>query len=97
MKAKTYSLIGQIKGSIPEVDQLLTSGAQEIKLDFANATFISVEGLEWLEEFLLRCDSKSIPVTFENVPVEIYKVFKVVRIDKIMTACGMMPITGPHC
>ncbi|MBX9770741.1 MAG: STAS domain-containing protein [Candidatus Obscuribacterales bacterium] len=97
MKAKSYAIIGQIKSSIPEVDGLLAQSPSELTLDFANATFISVEGIEWLEEFLLRCDSKGMKVTFENIPSDIYKVFKVVRIDKIMKACGMLPITGPHC
>jgi anti-anti-sigma regulatory factor len=97
MKTKTYAIIGQIKGTIPEVDELLAQETKELTLDFANASFISVEGIEWLEELLLRSDSKGTKVTFTNIPTDIYKVFKVVRIDKIMKACGMLPITGPHC
>lgn len=97
MKTKSYAIIGQIKGSIPEVDELLAQDTKELTLDFANATFISVDGIEWLEELLLRSDSKGTKVTIVNVPTNIYKVFKVVRIDKIMHACGMLSITAPHC
>jgi len=97
MKAQNYSIIGQVKGSIKEVDDLLAKGAAELNIDFANATFISVEGIEWLEELLLRSDSKGTKVNLQNIPTEIYKVFKVARIDAVMKACGMMPITGPHC
>lgn len=97
MKAKNYAIIGQIKSSIPEVDGLLAGDTTELTLDFANATFISVEGIEWLEELLLRSDSKGTKVTFTNIPTDIYKVFKVVHIDAIMKACGMLSVTGPHC
>ena len=83
--------------SIDEVDRLLASGNIDLVLDFDVCTFISVEGLEWLEELLLRAGSLTSNVKMINVRPSIYKVFKVARVDQLLTACGSPPVSGPVC
>ncbi len=83
--------------SIDEVDRMLASGNLDLSLDFSGCTFITVDGLEWLEELLLRASSLSAKVRLDNVCPSIYKVFKVARIDIVLKACGALPISGPVC
>ncbi|HNB23606.1 MAG TPA: STAS domain-containing protein [Candidatus Melainabacteria bacterium] len=94
--AVSFRLPGPLVKSLDEVDKLLAADKGDLKLDFADCTFISVEGLEWLEEMLLRAQSKGVTVTFSNVTPSVYKVFKVAHIDSVMGACGL-PISGPVC
>ena len=76
----------------------LATGDNDMLLDMRAATFISVEGLEWLEELLLRSQSKQRSVRFVNVPPPIYKVFKVAHIDSLLQACGApAAASGPVC
>jgi anti-anti-sigma regulatory factor len=79
------------------VDRTLGSG-KHVKLDFGQCNFISVDGLEWLEELLLRAESMQASVTFVNLNPTLYKVFKVAHIDSLQKACGA-PSTavGPAC
>jgi hypothetical protein len=86
--AHVCRILGQLNRSLDDVDKTLASGVSDLALDFSTCTFVSVEGLEWLEELLLRADSLKANVTFQNVPPTIYKVFKVAHIDSIARACG---------
>lgn len=87
----------QLSRQVDEVDLTLGSGSSDIILDFTGCTFISVEGLEWLEELLLRAGSAGSRVDLHNVPPSIYKVFKIARIDSVLKACGGPLPSGPVC
>jgi hypothetical protein len=80
---------------IDEVDLTLANGTADLVLDFAQCNFITVDGLEWLEELLLRSESLSSRVSFANVSPSVYKVFKVARIDVILKACGSISYACP--
>jgi anti-anti-sigma regulatory factor len=82
---------------IDDVDRLLASGNTDMVLDFAVCDFISVEGLEWLEELMLRAASQSASVRFVNINPSVYKVFKIARIDPVLKACGGTAPSGPAC
>lgn len=82
---------------IDEVDLTLASGSNNLVLDFSGCSFISVEGLEWLEELLMRAESLQSKVEIKDVAPSIYKVFKVARIDSILRACGGTATVGPAC
>jgi anti-anti-sigma regulatory factor len=79
---------------IDEVDLTLANGTVDLLLDFAQCNFISVDGVEWLEELLLRAESLSAKVGLKNVSPSIYKVFKVARIDSILKACRLEAPSG---
>jgi len=81
-------IFGQLTRAVDEIDRLLASGIADLTIDFTACTFISVEGLEWLEELLMRAESSKTVVNFVNVPPAIYKVFKVAHIASISRACG---------
>jgi hypothetical protein len=83
--------------AIDEVDRMLATGNLDLVLDFGACDFITVDGLEWLEELLLRAGSLSSKVELNQVPPSIYKVFKVARIDQVLKACGSAKIAGPVC
>lgn len=84
-------ITGELRGSVDEIDKLLASGTVDLTIDFTACTFISVEGLEWLEEMLMRAGSLQANVSFVNMPPPIYKVFKVAHIDSILHASGSPP------
>lgn len=92
-------IMGALERALDEVDLVLAAGKSDIEFDFSTCTFISVDGLEWLEEFLLRADSAKVSVRFIQVPPSIYKVFKVAHIDSLMRACGApgKALQGPAC
>lgn len=91
-----FRLPGPLDKGVAEVDKLLANAKGNLGLDFADCTFISVDGLEWLEEMLLLAQSKGVTVRFSNVTPSVYKVFKVAHIDSVMQSCGL-PISGPVC
>lgn len=100
MKEKqVYKITGKLDRGIDEVDKIVASGKTELTLDLAACTFISVEGLEWLEEMLMRANSHLIKVNFINIPPVLYKVFKVAHIDSILEASGSPRPTSsaPSC
>jgi hypothetical protein len=98
MKTQTvFRMPGELMRAIDEVDRALAAGNVDLKLDFVDCKFISVEGLEWLEELLLRASSHSSDVEFVNVIPSIYKVFKIARIDSVLKACGGTSPSGPVC
>ena len=89
---------GQLDRGLDEVDRLLASTKDDIVLDLSGCTFITVDGLEWLEELLLRAESMTPNVRLVNIPPTIYKVFKVAHLDCILRACGAPSVaTGPMC
>jgi hypothetical protein len=92
MKEKeTRRITGELRSSVDEIDKLLATGKVDLTIDFTACTFISVEGLEWLEEMLMRAASLQANVNFVNMPPPIYKVFKVAHIDSILQASGSPP------
>lgn len=93
----TYEIGGPLERGIDEVDRMLAASKNDLTLDFHNVTFISVDGLEWLEELLLRARSLGAVVRFVNVHPEQHKVFKVAHIDSLMEACGSPVRSGPSC
>lgn len=98
MKTQTlFRVPDQLMRAIDEVDHLLAGGNVDLRLDFFGCNFISVEGLEWLEELIMRAPSLSAEIELTNVAPSIYKVFKIARIDCIVKACGGMSPSGPVC
>ncbi len=87
-KLEKIRILGDLERGLDDVDKKLARGNTDIEFDFSACPFISVDGLEWLEEFLLRADSLKSTVTFVNVQNPVYKVFKVAHIDSLMRACG---------
>jgi hypothetical protein len=81
-------ILGVLNGSVDEIDKVLASGKCDLTIDFGACTRVSVEGLEWLEEMLMRADSLKAKITFVHIPPTLYKVFKVAHIDSILKACG---------
>ncbi len=94
---ETFKLSNTIERAVDEVDRLLASGKVDLNLDFESVTLITVDGLEWLEELLLRAKSQGAIVNFSNLRPEQYKVFKVAHIDSLLQACGALSQTGPAC
>ncbi len=93
----TFAMPTLLNRQVDEVDLILANGNADLVLDFASCTFISVEGLEWIEELLMRADSLKAHVNLKNVKPSIYKVFKVARIDSVLKACGSTAPSGPVC
>jgi hypothetical protein len=92
-----YKIPETLARAIDEVDRMLAAGNADLTLDFAGCKFVTVEGLEWLEELLLRAGSLNAAVRFDNVAPSTYKMFKVARIDNILRACGATAVKGPVC
>jgi len=86
-----------LQRQVDEVDLTLANGNIHLELDFSSCTFISVDGLEWLEELLMRSASLNAKVDFKGVKPSIYKVFKIARIDSVLKACGSRIASGPVC
>ncbi|HEY9684201.1 MAG TPA: STAS domain-containing protein [Oculatellaceae cyanobacterium] len=89
-------VIGSLDRALDHVDKALAGGANLI-LDFSECTFVTVEGLEWLEELLLRAQSLRLEVHIVKVQPTIYKVFKVAHIGSILKACDSPAPRGPVC
>jgi anti-anti-sigma regulatory factor len=81
-------IAGALEKGLSDVDRLLASGKSDLQLDFAGCNFISVDGLEWLEELVMRADSQGKNIRFVNLHPAQYKVLKVAHIDSLMRACG---------
>lgn len=92
-----FDMPDSLSRQIDEVDLTLANGAVDLILDFSRCNFITVEGLEWLEELLLRANSKSVNISFKDVKPPVYKVFKVSRMDSVLRACGAAAPSGPVC
>jgi anti-anti-sigma regulatory factor len=97
MTEQIFKLTGTLDRPIEDVERAVTTGAKIIVLDLFATTFITVDGLEWLEELMLRANSAQVDVRFNNIPPAIYKVFKVARINSLLAACGSPVNSGPVC
>jgi MFS superfamily sulfate permease-like transporter len=94
---QTLPIKGRLERRLDNVDKALASGGN-LFLDFHECTFITVDGLEWLEELLLRAESVGSTVRFVRVPTAQYKVFKVAHIQSLLKACGSPPAgIAPVC
>jgi len=93
---KTVNLMATVDRAVEDVDQLVASGV-DVAVSFREVSFISVAGLEWLEELLLRSNSQGVSVRFVDMPPTIYKVFKVAHIGSLLEACGAPAALGPAC
>jgi anti-anti-sigma regulatory factor len=87
---------GSLDRALDHVDKALAGGANLV-LDFSECTFITVEGLEWLEELLLRAQSLRLDVRIVRAQPSVYKVFKVAHIGSILKACDSPAPMGPVC
>jgi anti-anti-sigma regulatory factor len=95
--AQVIPINGALERGIDQIDRTLATGAN-LTLDFTGCNFISVDGLEWLEELMLRSDSLGSTVQLINFRPPVYKVFKVARIERLLKACGAPSMTmGPSC
>jgi anti-anti-sigma regulatory factor len=97
-KHAEYKIEGKLERDAEAVQKLLISGKTSLTLDFSRCTFLSVAGLEWLEEMLFRAESTGSVVTFVNLSPTLYKVLKVAHIDSLLKACGAPgQDAGPKC
>lgn len=96
-KSQIFDVVGTLEHPIDQVDHTLATGLIDLTLDFSGCTFLSVGGIEWLEEILLRADSLKSKVYFVNLNPSIYKVLKVAHIDSLLKACGAPAPNGPTC
>lgn len=96
-RSEVMTIDGPLERSIDHIDRTLATGVN-LTLDFSNCKFITVDGLEWLEELLLRSDSLGSKIVFTNLIPPVYKVFKVAHIDSLLRACGApSQPTSPNC
>ncbi len=84
----THKIIGDLSKNDEAVEKFIAAGDKDLLIDFSACTFISVSGLEWLESMLLKAGSGKVNVTFIELSTTLYKVFKVARIESILSACG---------
>lgn len=75
-------------GEIQGAKKFAAETESPILINFAECTFITVDGLEWLEEFVISVEASGKHCRFENMIPSIYKVFKVARIDCLLRSCG---------
>jgi hypothetical protein len=91
------SMPSRLERAVDAADKAL-AGGNNVTLDFGACQFVTVDGLEWLEEILLRSDSVKSKVTLVNLSPKLYKVFKVAHIDSLQKACGAPgTASGPVC
>ena len=96
-RTEVLAIDAPLERGIDHIDRTLATGVN-LTLDFTGCKFISVDGLEWLEELLLRSDSLGSKVVFTNLVPSVYKVFKVAHIDSLLRACGApSPRPEPFC
>lgn len=93
----TFMMPPSLNRQVDEVDLTLANGQVDLLLDFGGCNFISVDGLEWLEELLMRAQSLGANVNLKSVKPSVYKVFKVAKIDSVLKACGGASASGPVC
>jgi anti-anti-sigma regulatory factor len=95
---KVFGLTGTLDRPVEDVERAVAAGGNNVVLDLKATTFITVDGLEWLEELLLRANSVQSDVRFTNVPPSVYKVFKVAHINSLLASCGSPAANaGPVC
>ncbi len=85
-------------GEIQGAKKLAAETESPVLINFAECTFITVDGLEWLEEFVTSVEASGKHCRFQNMTPSIYKVFKVARIDCLLRSCGAPAIAeGAVC
>lgn len=89
-------ITGALERGLDHIDKVLASGT-DLVLDFSDCTFVSVEGLEWLEELMLRASSLQSTVRMVKIKPTVYKVFKVAHIQSLLKACDSPAPRGPVC
>ncbi len=94
---KVISLPSILDKPVNDIEKYLVNNDCNLLLDFINCNFITVDGIEWLEEILVRANSKSIKIMFANIQPDIYKVFKISRIEVILKVCGATQNFAPFC
>ncbi len=87
---------GSLDRGLDHVDKLL-AGGENLVIDFSECNFITVDGLEWLEELLLRAESLQSSVRIVKILPTVYKVFKVAHIRSLLKACDSPAPRGPVC
>jgi anti-anti-sigma regulatory factor len=92
----TIQIRGSLERGLDHVDRALASGV-DLQLDFSECTFVTVDGLEWLEELLLRAQSLQSQVRIVKMHPTVYKVFKVAHISSLLKACDSPAPRGPVC
>jgi anti-anti-sigma regulatory factor len=60
---------------------------KEVSIDFKNVRFISVYFLERFEQLINRAIDLGVDIRILNVQPNIYKVFQVARLKKILALC----------
>lgn len=85
---KTLKVPAYFDGEIQGAQEFLDESQSSVVINFAQCTFITVDGLEWLEEYVTRVEDRKKSCRFENLKPSIYKVFKVARIDCLLRSCG---------
>ena len=90
------TISGALERGIDQIDKTLASGVDMI-IDFSDCTFVSVDGLEWLEELMLRATSLQSTVRMVKMRPTVYKVFKVAHIQSLLKACDSPVPRGPVC
>lgn len=85
---KTLKVPAYFDGEIQGAQKFLDENESPLVINFTQCTFITVDGLEWLEEYVTSVEAKNKSCRFENLKPSIYKVFKVARIDCLLRSCG---------
>lgn len=95
----THKIKGDLNKNEEVIEKYIAAGDKDVVIDFSQCSFISVPGLEWLESMLLKANSGQVKVTFVELPPTLYKVFKVARIESILSACGSLSASSntPAC
>jgi anti-anti-sigma regulatory factor len=94
--ATVVAIKGSLDRGLDHVDKVLASKV-DLVLDFSECTFVTVDGLEWLEELLLRAESLQSNVRLVKMHPTVYKVFKVAHIRSLLKACDSPAPRGPVC
>lgn len=84
----TITVPAYFNGEINGAKKFADESQSPVLINFAECTFITVDGLEWLEEFVSCVEASGKHCRFENMAPSIYKVFKVARIDCLLRSCG---------
>ena len=95
-QATVVKIKGSLDRGLDHVDKLLASGCN-LTMDLSECDFVTVEGLEWLEELLLRAQSLQLNVRMVKMLPTVYKVFKVAHIRSLLKACDSPAPMGPVC
>lgn len=85
---KTLKVPAYFDSEIQGAQKFMEESNSPLIINFAECTFITVDGLEWLENYVTQVEAQKKTCRFENMKPSIYKVFKVARIDCLLRSCG---------